>query len=163
MISPLYSSLTLYPQIPTWITYGVFNLIFLAAFIASLLVMKLENVRDKARSIITASTFLILVVALGYYGFRVWRILLNASQPHPKLHGISPLKLSVATGHIMVIYLSRAIYSIVSHVVPSFSLFFGTAGENITSEILSAGYITVWEIVPTIIILILFWGVRLDW
>lgn len=132
----------------------------MAAFIASLLVWKLENVRDRVRSAIQASTFIVLILALGYYGFRVWRILLTSSNPDPKLHGISPLRLSVATVHIMVIYLSRAVYVIVSDIITSFSLYFGTAGENTTSEILAAGYMTIWEIVPTIVILILFWGVR---
>lgn len=144
-------------RIPVWIVYGFFNLLFLAAFIASLLVVKIEKTRDHARSAITASTFFLLVLALGYYGFRVWRILLQSSNPNPKLHGISALKLFIATLHIMVIYLSRGIYAILSDAVPSLSLYFGNAGEALTSELLSCLYISIWEIVPTIIILILFW------
>jgi len=144
-------------RIPAWLSYAFFNLVFLGGFIASLLVVKLEKTRDKARSAITACTFFILIIALGYYGFRVWRILLNSHQPNPKLHGISPLKLFIATLHIMVIYLSRAIYAILSDAVPSLSVYFGTAGEALTSEIISCLCFVAWEIVPTIIIIILFW------
>jgi len=149
-----------FPQIPTWIVYILFNLLFLGAFIGSLLVVKLEKTRDSARSAITAATFFLLVGALGYYGFRVWRILLNASNPDPKLHGISAFRLFVVTLHIMVIYLSRAIYAILSDVVPSLRLYFGSAGESMSKEILSCLYVAIWEIVPIVVILILFWSVR---
>lgn len=132
----------------------------MAAFVVSVLLSKFDAARDRARTAITTSTFLLLVIALGYYGFRVWRILLASTSPVPKLHGISPLRLFVATLHIMAIYLSRAVYAVLSDVVPSLSLYFGNAGENLTNEIFSCIYIAVWEIVPTLIILILFWEVR---
>lgn len=155
-LSPFY---LLFCQIPVWIIYGLLNLLFLAAFIVSVLVSKFDAARDRARTAITTSTFLLLVIALGYYGFRVWRILLASTSAIPKLHGISPLRLFVATLHIMAIYLSRAVYAILSNLVPSLALYFGNAGENLTNEIFSCIYLAVWEIVPTIIILILFWEV----
>ena len=122
--------------------------------------MKYEQTRETARSAITAATFFVLVLALGYYGFRVWRILLNASNPDPKLHGISAFRLFVVTLHIMVIYLSRAIYAILSDVVPSLRLYFGSAGESMSKEVLSCLTVAVWEIIPIVVIIVLFWSVR---
>lgn len=137
----------------------MFNALFMTAFILSLVYRAHEKI-DLARSVITASTFFVLVFALGYYGFQVWQILRTENNPDPKLHGISPFKIFAATSLIMVIYLSRAIYNIVVEVFPSLSLYFGAAGEEVASEIMAAVYFAIWEIVPTLIILVLFWGVR---
>lgn len=72
------------------------------------------------------------------------------------------MRLFVATLHIMVIYLSRAIYAILSDLVPSLGLYFGNAGEHLSNEIFACIYFTVWEVLPAIIILILFWSVRIS-
>lgn len=107
---------------------------------------------------ITAGTMLVMISTITVFGIKVRRLILLSRNPDPKLWGITPTKITIATGLIVVIYFTRVVYVILTQISQNFSLYFGSNRiSQIPQEILAAGLYTIWEIVPTVLILILFW------
>lgn len=133
------------------------NAAFLIFLIISL-VIKNSNTRLKVISGITSSIMLLLLITIGIFGFKVRNLILKSRNPDPKLWGITSVKITLCTLLIIIIYFTRALYVILSQIRPNFALYFGsTRVSQIPQEILASGLYAIWEIIPTLLILILFW------
>lgn len=101
---------------------------------------------------------LLLLISIGIFGFKVRNLILNSRNPDPKLWGITAVKITLCTILIIIIYFTRAMYVILSQIKPKFALYFGsTRVSQIPQEILASGLYAIWEIIPTLLILVLFW------
>jgi len=152
------------------IMYVVTNIILVVIFIASVIegsrVLKLQPLTKPrveeiwfadARQIFIAILFLVLVVLLSYYGMKVRQLMSDTNQI-PQIQSISRRTITISTALIFIIFTSRSMYDILTVIQPSIQLHFGGTNKWF-EELLASVLYFIWEIIPTLMVLTLFWRI----
>eukprot|EP01128_Nolandella_sp_AFSM9_P000764 TRINITY_DN10892_c0_g1_i1.p1 TRINITY_DN10892_c0_g1~~TRINITY_DN10892_c0_g1_i1.p1 ORF type:complete len:256 (-),score=20.65 TRINITY_DN10892_c0_g1_i1:391-1086(-) len=110
---------------------------------------------DQSRAFFSAIVFLVLIFLLLLYGLRVQKLLGDGKIPH--LH-ISWLRFTLSLSLIVVIFLTRAIYGFVLFFKLDWALTF--VPGNWVLDLAVCSILFFWEVVPTSLVLLLFWKIQ---
>uniref|UniRef100_A0A7S4IRS0 THH1/TOM1/TOM3 domain-containing protein n=1 Tax=Vannella robusta TaxID=1487602 RepID=A0A7S4IRS0_9EUKA len=112
---------------------------------------------DASAQVLSGVIFFILVVVLGYYGCRVFLKVRKGEIAVPfQLKGASNNLILTATGLIVIIYTIRSIYDFIT----AFDVWKVDIDSGFSfDDFVVFGMYFSWEVVPCVILLILFWSV----
>mmetsp|Transcript_28214 Transcript_28214/g.31339 ORF Transcript_28214/g.31339 Transcript_28214/m.31339 type:complete len:361 (-) Transcript_28214:92-1174(-) len=156
------------------IIYGIVNMTLLALFIASVVVgtkeLSLQTLNkprhslyfQDARLIGNAVMFMLLVTVLCILGIKVSLLLRRSSTSIPQAAGLGVTKIMVVTILTFIIFMSRSIYDILGVKYSKISQIDASrwsVTNNVKQQLIAAGLYILWEIIPTTLILLLFWRI----
>jgi len=148
--------------ITIWITTNILFLIL--TLVGIILGMEFDdpNQSDEpdwlsaAHSYFTGGVFLVLVIVLAYHGFKVFYLIRHGARSK-LLAKVSLHKIALVTFLLFLLFMSRSVYDFITAAgVTSLDISSGSSKEALFTFLAFSA----WEIVPTILVLVLFGNVN---